>query len=153
MRFRKLRIAFSVTCGIAAVLLCVLWVRSYRWMEQYVVYRNGGQSTIQSFRGVLIFEDVRGPSYANRKGIRAIHHSARIQPDANWPPDTLGISWRRAYFECHVPYWLMTLCLLAGATIGIVWNRIGFRFSLRTLLIATTLVAAVLGLAVYMAGK
>jgi hypothetical protein len=29
MRFRKLRIALSVACGIACVLLIVLWVRSY----------------------------------------------------------------------------------------------------------------------------
>ena len=31
MRFRKLRIAWSVVCGIACVLLIVLWVRSYWW--------------------------------------------------------------------------------------------------------------------------
>ena len=31
MRFRKLRIAWSVTWGIACVLLIVLWVRSYWW--------------------------------------------------------------------------------------------------------------------------
>src|SRR4051812_6024482 len=34
MRFRKLRIAFSATCLIACVLLIVLWVRSYWWVEQ-----------------------------------------------------------------------------------------------------------------------
>jgi uncharacterized SAM-binding protein YcdF (DUF218 family) len=28
MRYRKLRIAWSVVCGIACVLLVVLWVRS-----------------------------------------------------------------------------------------------------------------------------
>jgi hypothetical protein len=30
---RYLRIAFSVTCGIACVLLIVLWVRSYSYMD------------------------------------------------------------------------------------------------------------------------
>src|SRR5438067_2362540 len=30
---RYLRIAFSVTCVIACVLLIVLWVRSYRWID------------------------------------------------------------------------------------------------------------------------
>src|SRR4051812_28474407 len=29
IRFRKLRIAWSVMCGVACVLLIVLWVRSY----------------------------------------------------------------------------------------------------------------------------
>src|SRR4051794_41795509 len=34
MRFRTLRIAFSATCLIACVLLIVLWVRSYWWVDQ-----------------------------------------------------------------------------------------------------------------------
>ena len=33
MRFRKLRIAWSVGWGIACVLLIVLWVRSYWWVD------------------------------------------------------------------------------------------------------------------------
>ena len=40
MRFRKLRIAFSATCLIACVLLIVLWVRSYWWVD--AVYGNIG---------------------------------------------------------------------------------------------------------------
>src|SRR5436309_31493 len=31
---RYLRIAFSATCGIACVLLVVLWVRSYWWYDE-----------------------------------------------------------------------------------------------------------------------
>ncbi len=33
MRNQKLRIAWSVVWGLACVLLIVLWVRSYRWMD------------------------------------------------------------------------------------------------------------------------
>jgi hypothetical protein len=33
MRFRKLRFAWSVACGIACVLVFILWMRSYRWHE------------------------------------------------------------------------------------------------------------------------
>src|SRR5262245_7567786 len=33
MKYRKLRIAWSVAWGVIAVLLCVLWVRSYWWMD------------------------------------------------------------------------------------------------------------------------
>src|SRR6478735_11109675 len=36
MRFRKLRIAWSVFWGLACLLLIVLWVRSYWWQEQFV---------------------------------------------------------------------------------------------------------------------
>src|SRR6185295_10739478 len=33
MRFRKLRIAFSVACAVVCLLLCVLWLRSYWWRD------------------------------------------------------------------------------------------------------------------------
>src|SRR5262245_26932319 len=35
MKFRKLRIAWSIFCGIACVLLIVLWVRSYTWWDEF----------------------------------------------------------------------------------------------------------------------
>ena len=45
MRFRKLRIAFSVTCLIACVLLIVFWVRSYSGAET-VAYGHGSPNRI-----------------------------------------------------------------------------------------------------------
>ena len=33
MRYRKLRIAWSVAWGLLAVILIALWVRSYWWMD------------------------------------------------------------------------------------------------------------------------
>jgi hypothetical protein len=44
MRFRKLRIAWSVGWGIACVLLIVLWVRSYSWSESYSECARAGAS-------------------------------------------------------------------------------------------------------------
>ena len=41
MKYRKLRIAWSVTWGVLAVWLCVLWVRSYQQYE--AVARNNGK--------------------------------------------------------------------------------------------------------------
>ena len=42
MKFRKLRIAWSVVWGLAAVLLVVLWVQSYWWFNhaQYIFSNN-----------------------------------------------------------------------------------------------------------------
>src|SRR5262245_34901426 len=40
---RSLRIAWSVAWGLLAVLLCVLWVRSYWWREQFVRIRSSDQ--------------------------------------------------------------------------------------------------------------
>src|SRR4051794_17100143 len=48
MKYRKLRIAWSVAWGVAAVLLCVLWVRSY-YYEDWLV---GGLTRSQSFNVV-----------------------------------------------------------------------------------------------------
>src|SRR5688572_16712353 len=50
MKYRKLRTAWSVAWGIACVLLCVLWVRSYRSSDEL---RNASRWVTQlaSFRG------------------------------------------------------------------------------------------------------
>src|SRR3954447_24203834 len=53
MRFRTLRIAWSVGCGIACVLLIVLWVRSYWFWDDelsYVTSTNRGYH-LASLRG------------------------------------------------------------------------------------------------------
>ena len=42
---RYLRIAFSAYCGIAAVLLCVLWVRSYSHDDLLFVRHDSTKST------------------------------------------------------------------------------------------------------------
>jgi hypothetical protein len=54
--------------------------------------------------------------------------------------------------QIAIPHWFFTL--FAAATAAVPWLvRPALRFRLRTLLIATTLIAAVLGLAVYVARK
>jgi hypothetical protein len=58
MRFRKLRIAFSVTCGIACVLLIAMWVRSYYWSYQ-VFWRTSANYSVgfTTLDGVLVICD------------------------------------------------------------------------------------------------
>src|SRR6476660_634582 len=57
MRFRKLRIAWSVVWALAAVLLIVLWVRSY-WVRDYISHNYAGQKIawmgyqVDSLRGL-----------------------------------------------------------------------------------------------------
>lgn len=80
MKYRKLRIAFSVTCGIACVLLIALWLWSDRWA------------------------------------------------------DAIG-------YGIDFPTWLVTLF----AASLVVASLLPWRFSLRTLLIATTVVGVALG--------
>src|SRR6476469_9127373 len=61
MRFRKLRIAFSVTCLIACVLLIALWVRSYWWDDLVSKYRFGQIIAIESTCGRLGFICAEAP--------------------------------------------------------------------------------------------
>src|SRR6186713_3174521 len=37
MKYRKLRVAWSVVWGVVAVLFCALWVRSYWWVDSLYV--------------------------------------------------------------------------------------------------------------------
>src|SRR5688500_7945556 len=55
MRHRKLRIVFSVVCGIPCALLIALWGRSYWWTDQLSIQMSPhGQSCVSS-RGLLCF--------------------------------------------------------------------------------------------------
>jgi hypothetical protein len=60
MNYRKLRIAWSVLLGLAAVMLCVLWVRSY-WLTESIYGRIGRVSfAINSRHGELLLSAATG---------------------------------------------------------------------------------------------
>src|SRR6476659_1067575 len=59
LRFRKLRIAWSVFWGLACVLLIVLWVRSY-WAESFLGGPIGPHGFyLMSMKGRLVFNAVK----------------------------------------------------------------------------------------------
>src|SRR6476659_989396 len=109
MRFRKLRIGWSVLCGIVCVLLIVLWVRSYSQPEWKFLRLTTKQGLLLKSNGgigeVASFDDAA-----------------------------------RGFIPLALPYWVWLLI----AAIFAVAPSLGWRFRLRTLLIATTLVAVVL---------
>jgi hypothetical protein len=147
MRFRKLRIAWSVGCGIACVLLIVLWVRSYWWQD---ILRKGI------------------PAISNSgfySGLGTLKIGFRWQPldPIFQPPPTLethpftpallakvagtggfGTHRTRSTLTIRFPHWFAVFVI--GVVAAVPWVR---RFTLRTLLIATTLAAMVLGLIAY----
>src|SRR4051812_32788903 len=56
MRFHKLRIAFSIACAIACVLLIVLWVRSFEYVDVlYVPISSARISVVESDLGNVHF--------------------------------------------------------------------------------------------------
>jgi len=157
MRYRKLRIAWSVVWGVVAVLLCVLWVRSY-WrndavagdLGNYFVYLGSRTGTIGIVRETI--------NYAHWQPFRAASLSVAaddwhsklllVSYDDEPPPSRLlGFRWRIDSesigdgFEAEIP--MLYPVLLFGAFAALPWRA--WRFSLRTLLVATALVAVGLG--------
>jgi hypothetical protein len=153
MRFRKLRVAWSVFWGLACVLLVVLWVRSY-WYDDYALDHISGTQGLELF------------SLRGKTCISYIYGVSPPDPERGWFCGSDLISEREVHlkeplhlpgsqlwdFDGVMPYVRLphSLYALVFATIAAVpWVRWSKRFRLRTLLIAMTLVAVVLGAIVY----
>jgi hypothetical protein len=148
MRFSKLRIAWSVAWGVVAVLLVAFWIRSYGdSTSKEILVTPTCRFYLHSVQGTLALErwyrGFRGrefmPIYRKSDLLRLTTNACiYVQRSSTGTIESVSIS-----------YWLLILADIIIATAP--WLR--WRFSLRTLLIATTLVAAVLGLAVWAARK
>jgi hypothetical protein len=145
MKYRKLRIAWSIGCCVMAVLLIVLWVRSY-WIRDSV-WLPGNEHGVQ---------------INSLTGHFAMFVVARHSPTSQFTPaqrghDRIAGKWKDLfdnnmlgfYFErdgrelrLDVPHWF---CMLAVILVGAAPWWLSWRFSLRTLLISITLVALALG--------
>ena len=139
MRFRKLRIAWAVTCGIACVLLIVLWVRSYSFFDSL----GSGKHGVASANGCFFVDEAFTIERSLDDKIEywsgyPFYVEFRFQNTTVTP---IGVGWRLTYWIVFVP------CLSVCVAPSLPWRL--KRFSLRTLLIATTLVAMVLGAIVY----
>jgi hypothetical protein len=146
MRFRKLRIASSVICGILCLLMTALWIRSYWWYDSVERNWTRGGYSIASRNGRLSFSKHSLPSGQDFRW--RIGYCPEVA-SADWYVTRSGFLWVRsgAWFRLSLPYWSMALPLASLAVVPwIKWSR---RFSIRTLLIVTTLVAVLLSLVVY----
>jgi hypothetical protein len=155
MTYCKLRIAFSTTCGIVCLLLIALWVRSWSRLDRFDApigrLLPGSTIAVASVRGVLMV------------GIQQKLHAAYPDPRLAWrvssgpidqaaiehlKPGSFGFKVIRSKREngIQLPYWFVAAVPATCAAMP--WIRWSRRFSLRTLLIAATLVAVSLGLIV-----
>ena len=147
MKFRKLRIAWSVGWGLAALLLCVLWVRSYWQVEQVLLpVTRSATVVIGSMPNVFVF----GATDKSPTGTFTIisfptkDWLAAVAEGPNRPWNGL-MMFSVSTDGVMLPHWFWVLMSVAFATAP--W--LPLRFSLRTLLIAVTLAASVLGAMVW----
>ena len=114
------------------MLLIVLWVRSYWWMDT-LKYPH-----IASVYGRIFINE--GIVFYDNRTLTLSPCGVRSYP-------LIGVKVQPMRRGTEVPFW----ALVPPAFVLTVtpWLRLGFQFSLRTLLIATTAIAVVLGLAVW----
>jgi hypothetical protein len=147
---KYLRIAVTAFSLTACVLVITLWVRSY--------YRQWDISRLSGIRLITVHSNC---------GRASLNWIRQVDPDSEFEPiwstssyranprrpdpsthKALGFGWKKysAGFRLYVPYWFGVF--VTGANAFIPWVKSLPRFSLRTLLIVTMLVAMVLGVIV-----
>jgi hypothetical protein len=146
VRYRKLRIAWSVVWGIAAVLLVVLWVRSYRNCDQcWGHFPNGTTFEIDSISGYvwagIVYWNYPSPLMLTTSQLsKESEEKYANLPKFRFMEQIGGSGLGTCVFAA--PHWFLIILALGVAAVS--WAP--WRFSLRTLLIATMLVAVGLGL-------
>ncbi|HEX3600401.1 MAG TPA: hypothetical protein VHU84_09685 [Lacipirellulaceae bacterium] len=152
MKHRKLRIVWSVVWGIAAVLLVVLWVRSYSRVEHTLWNSARASFCISTYPGEVTIEATNGGVLMPLGWSHVVFPiSGNYSPADDEPRTIFGFAWQTDddSIIAYIPFWFLTLICAAFTWFGIVPPHIVKRFSLRTLLIATTLVAVGLWLIVW----
>jgi hypothetical protein len=148
-----LRIAFSATCGVLCLLLIALWVRSYSWAD-VVSFHPGASNhttvyyTVTVREGVFTFSDLSGTVLNVPPTSRWSNYRRKLGPhdltkSSVWARVFRGFHWN-TFNSVWIPAWCFVL--VSGALATAPWLR--WRFSLRTLLIAMTVVAVLLGVLV-----
>jgi hypothetical protein len=143
--------AWQASCGLACLLLIALWVRSY-----YVADRVCGMQNLKNtqakfylgadygFLGVIADPDLAAISKIRHYVFehQDPSHKSYSQLTPYYARLTTGVT------ELYIPIWILTLLVvLCGAFPSFISQ---IHYSLRTLLIATTLVAVGLGLIVWL---
>lgn len=162
---RKLRIAVSVFFGVVAMALLVMWVRSYQWRDGFYGRIDGKLVHAISFEGEIEIAVLQKTVPTSLYTGQSIHTPADVQRRVqaaeaemlaaanvaqNSGPQPFRVNVRRAFLSpqstvIHTAYWT-PLTLAAAFSIA---PLVFWRFSLRALFVATTLVAVVLGMGVW----
>ena len=162
---QHIRIAWTVLCGAFVLLTLLAWSRSYFREDNFTLKPKWGVVKIQSAHGVVWYDHWQ-PSRTSKMSITALEGYIREvhAHDSDEFHTAIPIAWPQTWFwlknprgwfpkfqrEANgpnqflltVPYWLpLLVCSALG---GIPWIRWSRRFSLRTLLVITTIAAIAL---------
>jgi hypothetical protein len=140
---RSLRIALSGTCLIACVLLIVLWMRSYWRLDVWVRNNNSSSTIVRADTGLVTFSQSK--------------HRSTLSSHDGWVHIVENASWGMVYWQfdwiwrpdivlVRTPVWIPAFAVAIFA--GVPWIRWSKQFTIRTMLIATALIALVLGIIV-----
>jgi hypothetical protein len=141
---RKLRIGFSILCVIVCLSMVVLWLRSY-WRLEILEKRTGWQAfQISSVKGRIAIAHLDPRTTIGRSYLSVAAGDA-----ADWRKNgVVGAYYDDGLVNALIaPHWLPAL--LSAVLAGIPWILRSWRFSLRTLLSVTTLLAVLFGSMVY----
>jgi phosphotransferase system glucose/maltose/N-acetylglucosamine-specific IIC component len=144
---RYLRIAAAVVFALLALALVALWVRSHYWYDDIIYYARRREVEITSARGVLVCVTFPMPL---RETLGAHWTSSPMNPWLALDRRRgfgFGLSIQPAFQAMKVPHWLLAASSLALAVLFAF--KKSWRFTTRGLLIATTVVAGLLGLIAY----
>lgn len=153
-RFRRLRIFVSVFFAALTVLLLVFWVRSYYSCDVVTIVAQSRFVHLCSAVGLVAVQQSDHPiTLDEMSGGRTLASFPLGDDGILFKPLStfLGFSWDQTDgLLMTVPWWFLTLvCTLLMAAPRS--NVLTIKFSLRSLLIASTLVAVLLGLAMWLA--
>ena len=159
-RYRRiLRIAWTVGWGILTVLLCVLWVRSYwRWEGLSGALPNGDRFNLATVWGRVRFAtlDIDYSNSFTGERLEGWNSHKIVGPQnlaiVNTPLNHFGFGFAgsKDTYGVVVVVPIAFLTTLAATLAAASWMRWSNRFSLRTLLILTTLLSVFLGFVVWM---
>ena len=144
MRFRKLKVMWSLGCVFVVVLLLTLWVRSYgTWDRSFCTGMDHGWQ-FNSMLGQVVLVVAAPP----KKPIPIVCESLPTKGRFKGTFDKYFLGF---YFQSKpslnlgVPFWFVIALTLGVASAP--WVR---RFSLRTLVVFTSIVAIVLAMDLYL---
>jgi hypothetical protein len=153
------RIAASLFFAILAVAALALWVRSYSWADEFScscsrLFEIGGASVAGRVGGGLQWDSNIQQFKSWRIAHTAIQDWKAARDDAESDLSGFGgfgVVSHGGGFAIVVPHWFPLLVTLAFAVAA--WRPRIYRFSLRTMLIATTAVAVAMGLIVWVTNR